>query len=219
MAHAAALATPRQPAKDARFWDRIAKRYAAQPVSAPDVYARKLDAIRARLTDESTVVEFGCGTGSTALTLSAQAKSFHATDFSPEMIAIAREKAAAAAVSNVTFETAGIWDVKAPDGGYDMALAMNLLHLMPEWRAAIAQIRSLVRPGGFFISSTACLDDGMIWLRPVSWVARQFGWFPRISFFREKALLAAIRAEGFEIEETWRPGKRAANFVIARRID
>lgn len=47
-----------------RFWDRIAEKYAKQPIANPEAYEEKLRLTRRRLTPDSSVLEFGCGTGS-----------------------------------------------------------------------------------------------------------------------------------------------------------
>ena len=87
----------------APFWDRLAERYAAQPVKDQDSYEKTLNRVRAHLTPKDQVLELGCGTGSTALTLSDAAGHIHATDISSGMIEIANRKAVAAGVTNVSF--------------------------------------------------------------------------------------------------------------------
>ncbi|MEM9841084.1 MAG: SAM-dependent methyltransferase, partial [Pseudomonadota bacterium] len=51
----------------AKFWDRIAEKYARQPISNQKAYEIKLDLTREYFTPQSNVLEFGCGTGSTAI--------------------------------------------------------------------------------------------------------------------------------------------------------
>ncbi len=198
----------------ARFWDRMARRYARKPVAHPEIYQEKLKRIRAYLTPETELLEFGCGSGSTALALAPNVKSALATDLSEEMLAIAREKASKAGVENVRFAQASVERFEGA-ARTDAVLAMSLLHLVDDWKGAIAACHRLLRPGGVFVSSTMCLGDGMGWLRYVAPIARGLGLFPPLSFFREAELVEAIRAAGFEIKDVWRPGKRMASFVIA----
>ncbi len=49
--------------RSARFWDRIAKRYARTPVADEAAYQRKLKITRGYLRPDMEVMEFGCGTG------------------------------------------------------------------------------------------------------------------------------------------------------------
>ncbi|MCB1843434.1 MAG: hypothetical protein KDI09_10770 [Halioglobus sp.] len=51
----------------AEFWDRIAPGYSRQPIADAESYARKLAATQALMQPHMKVLEFGCGTGSTAL--------------------------------------------------------------------------------------------------------------------------------------------------------
>ena len=99
---------------DARFWDRIARKYAADPIKDMDGYARTLDRTRHYLRGTDVVLELGCGTGTTALWLAPHVSRMVATDLSGEMIAIAREKAAAEACRNAEFAVAT--PERAPDG-------------------------------------------------------------------------------------------------------
>ena len=54
-------------ASRSKFWDRIAVHYSKQPVADELSYQKKLEVTREFLTPQSKVLEFGCGTGSTAI--------------------------------------------------------------------------------------------------------------------------------------------------------
>lgn len=202
---------------DADFWNGIAAKYAARPVDNPDAYEKKLEMTRAYMPEGATVLEYGCGTGTTALWHAPRAGHIRAIDVADAMIAIARDKAAAAGVTNVTFETAGIEDLDAPDASFDMVMAHSILHLLPDRDAAIARSFRLLKPGGYFVSSTACLDDGLWFVRPVIWAMRKVGKAPRVWFFTSDNLRKALRAADFEIVEDWSPSKRSAAFIVARK--
>jgi SAM-dependent methyltransferase len=88
---------------DARFWNRFARRYARMKVPDEASYRHKLDRTRAYLTPQARVFEFGCGTGTTALHHAPHVAHVRGVDFAPEMIAIAREKAAAQGAANAEF--------------------------------------------------------------------------------------------------------------------
>ncbi len=51
----------------AGFWDRIAERYAKQPIADEAAYQKKLQVTRDYFRPDMAVLEFGCGTGSTAI--------------------------------------------------------------------------------------------------------------------------------------------------------
>jgi ubiquinone/menaquinone biosynthesis C-methylase UbiE len=74
--------------RSARFWDRIAKRYARRPVTDEAAYQKKLQVTREYFNSESEVLEFGCGTGSTAIAHAPHVNHIHAIDISSKMIKI-----------------------------------------------------------------------------------------------------------------------------------
>ena len=96
-------ATPQQNSRDARFWDKAARKYAAGKIADQAGYERSLRRTRDFLSPDSDVLEIGCGTGSTALKQAPFARHITATDISPEMITIASEKIAKSGPVNVDF--------------------------------------------------------------------------------------------------------------------
>ncbi|MEL6219608.1 MAG: class I SAM-dependent methyltransferase [Pseudomonadota bacterium] len=204
------------------FWDRMAASYSKSAVRDPASYAEKLARTQALLSPQSTVLEIGCGTGSTAITHAPHARHITATDLSEAMLEIARKKAAAAGVENVTFTRVDVSDLKRQGAvtdaaPYDMVMAHSLLHLLPDPQATIRDAYALIRPGGLFVSSTMCLDDRHWFLRPIAGIARLVGLFPGLNFFTRKRLMSWMPEPGFEIVDEWQPGPRKAVFVIARR--
>ena len=76
-----------------KFWDRIAKRYSRKPVADEASYQKKLEVTRSYFQPDMEVLEFGCGTGSTAISHSPHVQHIHAIDISSKMIEIAQGKA------------------------------------------------------------------------------------------------------------------------------
>ena len=201
-------------ANDYKFWDRMAKRYAKSPVSDEAAYQEKLRRTRAVLTPKAKVLEFGCGTGSTAIILAPLVQNYVATDISKEMLGIAREKAKD--IENLQFEQKRLEEVAAPKGGFDAVLAHSILHLLPDKESAIAQVFALLKPGGVFVSSTTCMAKGGF-LKPVLWAGNKAGLLPLVEFFGVDALVGAVSAAGFSIEIRWQPAPKSALFLIARK--
>jgi ubiquinone/menaquinone biosynthesis C-methylase UbiE len=193
---------------DARFWDRIARGYAASKVADMTGYERTLEHTRRYLRAGDAVLEFGCGTGTTALKLAPFVARILATDISPEMIAIAREKASAEGVGNVEFEVAVPEAAPWPDATFDAALGFNVLHLLAAREAALRSVHRLLKPGGVFISKTPCLKEMNPLLRFAVPVMQAFGQAPFVASFSAKELENEIAAAGFEIVERARHGSR-----------
>ena len=203
---------------NSRFWNRIAKRYARTPISDEASYEHKLALTRKYLDKTMDVLEVGCGTGGTARLHAPYVNSIRALDFSERMVEIARERAIEEGVSNVRFETGSVESLDA-HGEYDAVLALSLLHLVDDLDAVLATLARALRPGGLFVSSTACLAEHHRFLRFIRPIGRALGLFPEFSIFGVDYLRARIRAAGFEEVEFWMPeGKRAhVAFIIARK--
>ena len=203
----------------ARFWDRMSARYARTPVADEAAYQEKLRRTRDLLTPESVVFEFGCGTGSTSVSHGPFAAQIRAIDVSQNMIDIACEKARSANVQNVDFQVGTIEGFDASPGSFDMVMAHSILHLVHDKDAAIRKSFELLKPGGWFVSSTICMGDRLIMrviARAVSAVSL-LGLLPYINRTSRAQLVDAIAAAGFAIEQQWQPKPLAALFVIARK--
>lgn len=198
-----------------RFWDRTAKRYARKPVPDEAIYQRKLAITREYLRPDMSVMEFGCGTGSTALAHAPYVTHVHAIDFSAKMIEIAKAKADAAGIGNVTFTQSGIEEFDAPDASYDVILGLSVLHLLEDRKAAIAKVHRLLKLRGVFVSSTACIADMLPLFRYVAPAGRALGFLPYVDIFTGRELAADLHEAGFAIEHQWQPGRKQAVFIVA----
>ena len=201
----------------ARFWDRIADRYARKPIADEEAYRTKLRVTREYLRPDMEVLEFGCGTGSTALTHAPFVKRILATDISPRMIEIARGKAAASHIDNVEFRPGAIDHFSAPDGSFDAVLGLSILHLLEDRDAVLAKVHRLLKPGGLFVSSTACLGDTMGYFKLIAPIGKALGLIPLVKVFTEADLRDALTRRGLEIDHRWQPGKGKSVFIVAKK--
>lgn len=200
-----------------RFWDKIAAKYAKQPIADQEAYEHKLKVTKEYLTPETRMFEFGCGTGSTAILHAPNVEHILAVDVSDNMLAIARDKAREAGIQNIDFEQSTIEDFTGRASSFDVVLGMSIVHLLADRKAALAKVHALLKPNGVFVSSTACLNDSMGYLKPFLWLGRTFGKLPFVGFFKKSELIAELREAGFEIEYEWQPSKGKAIFIVARK--
>jgi ubiquinone/menaquinone biosynthesis C-methylase UbiE len=209
-------------AADARFWDRIARRYATDPIKDMDGYERTLDRTRQYLNGTDAVLELGCGTGTTALRLAPHVSRMTATDLSGEMIAIAREKATAQACPNVEFAVATPDRSPWPDSSFDAVLAFNLWHLVADRASALAHVHRLLKTGHLFVSKTPCLAEMNPLIRLAVPVMQLIGKAPYVAFFSADEFEREIERAGFTIVERARHGsgrRDARIFIVARKSD
>ena len=202
-----------------RYWDRMAKRYAEMRIRDAGAYVRTIERTAAWLSPAGSVVEFGCGTGTTALRLAPSVRRFDATDFSAAMIEIANGKAQAQQAGNLTFRRADIFDPTAVAGPYDAALAFNFLQLMADLPAALAAVERRLKPGGLFVSKSVCLgENGWRTARAVVRGLKALGVLPPIRFLTIAALEGAVEDAGFEIlERGLFPERPPSRFLVARK--
>lgn len=146
---------------------------------------------RKYLKETDVVLDYGCARGSYTNALAGDVKEIRGIDISPKMIELAREK-----YPGIPFESGSIHDVKEQ---YDVVLAYNLLHLVEDTEKVLGKIDEILKPGGRFISVTACLKEGI--------VLRLFGFFAvlfRIIYLRKFKIseLKSLISSKFEIVET-----------------
>ena len=208
-------------ANSPRFWNFIARRYARSKVADEAAYREKLSRTQAILKPDWHVLEFGCGTGSTALEHAPHVAHIRGIDISAKMIEICEEKRSAAGIENITFEVADIDAVDLPEGGYDAVLGMSILHLLENRDEIIAKVFEILRPGGYFFSSTLVVDSSAgFFLRYILPVGAAIGVLPRVWSFPAAELVTAMERAGFVIEDRFEPGAdddMRAIFLVARK--
>jgi SAM-dependent methyltransferase len=111
-----------------------------------------LDALRARgLGAESTVIDFGAGTGTFAVAAASICKRVVAVDISPAMVDAIRSKSVSAGV-NVECVRAGFLSYTHEGDLPDFIYTRNALHHLPDfWKGiALRRIAALLALGGTF---------------------------------------------------------------------
>lgn len=212
---------PTAPNPNALFWDRIARKYASDPIADMAGYEATLRRARTWLSIDHDVLEIGCGTGTTALQLASSTRSLLATDFSVDMIAIAKDKLALQPVRGLSFSVA---DADAPvfaQGAYHAVLAFNLLHLVSDLDHTLARAIQALKPGGLLITKTPCIKE----MNPlISHLAlplmRAMGKAPHVLCFKGDELQSAITRQGMALVSVERHGTRGKDiraFIVARK--
>lgn len=207
---------------DATFWDRIAPKYARDPIKDMEAYNYTLERTRSYLKPADEVLELGCGTGSTALLIAPSVAHITASDFSEGMLEIGREKARSGGVTNITFDNI---DVSTPmaDDQFEAILGFNLFHLVRDIDTAFVDIHKRLKPGGLFVSKTPCLAQGGLGLKfgllkLVIPVMQLFGKAPFVNMLTVRQLETSITSAGFDIIESGNfPATPPSRYIVARR--
>jgi len=202
-----------------RYWDRIAGKYFNSPIEDEAASQFKLAKTREYLSGDHRVIEFGCGTGMTALHHAPYVAELIATDISQSMLDLARQRVSKAGYEgqNLRFELADIDSYDGDGESFDAVLCLSLLHLVADRAHALATVRRILKPGGFLISSKACLGDRLAWFALIAPLGRWLGFLPMVRVFREARLLKELERAGFDTVFRWRPANAHAVFVISVR--
>ena len=147
--------------KSEKFWDNSASKYDKTEGRFEYIHSKSRENARKHLKGSYVVLDYGCGTGTTSCELASQVKEIHAIDISSKMIEIAKEKADASNIENVSFVQADIFDERYKEESFDAILAYNVLHTVPNPQNVMQRIHELLKPEGLVISVTPCLREKM----------------------------------------------------------
>jgi SAM-dependent methyltransferase len=98
-----------------------------------------------------TVLELGAGTGETGFEAAAIVGDngvVISSDFSPEMVAVARRRGTEFGLANADYRVIDAEQIALDSGSVDGVLCQNAYMLVPDPAAALAETRRVLRPGG-----------------------------------------------------------------------
>ena len=155
-----------------------------------------------------SALEIGCGRGVGAeIILDAfGADTVDGFDLDPRMVALARERLRPRG-SRARFWVGDATAVPAPDDAYDAVFDFGIVHHVPRWRLALAEVRRVLKPGGRFYAEE--MLAGFI-QNPVT---RLFLDHPQADRFDRVAFRDALEDAGLAVRDTRESWHAAAWFV------
>lgn len=196
-------------ARDSIVFDRAAGCYDATRGFPQGVETQVADAFAAAggLGPASRVLEVGIGTGRIALPLAARVGRVFGVDRSAPMLAKLVEKRGALPVDLVRGDATRL---PFPDAAFDAAVGVHVFHLIPGWRAVLAELARVLGPQGLLLHGGDEHARGTAW---AAWRGRT-----KLRFGIENVGVARARIESFLDDEGWRPaGVRDVRFPRRQR--
>lgn len=134
-------------------WDKAAARWERQRAKSWASYRHLSEWLVDRLEPRpgATVLDLAAGPGDTGFLAAERIGPegrLISTDFSPEMVAVARRRAAELGLENVEFRVMDAEQMDLPDAWVDAVVCRWGLMLMLDPAAALARTRRVLRPGG-----------------------------------------------------------------------
>ena len=203
-----------------KFWDKQAKRYDQAEKQFATVYSNIIDKTCKYLNLNDNVLDYGCATGNKTIELAKKVKHIHGLDISSEMINEANKKKREL---NISFSQGTIFDSNLEKNSYDTIIAYGIIHLLKENQKVIQRIHELLKHGGFFISTTACMKDKMDIKTRIEVTLfifmKRLGIFPlHLNMFKSSDVNKIIEEQNFQIIETEKIiDGIPAIFIVARK--
>jgi ubiquinone/menaquinone biosynthesis C-methylase UbiE len=100
------------------------------------------------------VADVGCGAGTQCRLWAERGHQVFGADINDALIALARKRAAGSGLA-IAFEVASATALPWPDQSMDLCIVPELLEHVADWRACIAELVRILRPGGALYISTS----------------------------------------------------------------
>ncbi|MEP2670143.1 MAG: methyltransferase domain-containing protein [Cyclobacteriaceae bacterium] len=200
-----------------KFWDRSADSYDREEQQHEPTYQLILEKLKDYLQSTDIVLDFGCGTGLVSNKIAKSVEEIHGIDISSKMIMLAKAKADALHLENLTYAHATIDGTNLKADTYDVILAFHILHLVENTSSTIQRIKELLKPGGMLISVTPCMANKPLFSGMLS-ILSKIGMVPKIQSFQRQELEHLLTAASFKIIQSEKlTGTSNQYFMVGRK--
>ena len=150
---------------DSIAFDRAAEYYDQSRITDPETLRETLDVLASEFAGRGRVLEIGVGTGALALPLSERGIPMMGLDLSVPMMRKLIEKAGGRAPFPLVQGDATRLPFR--DHSVGGAYCRWVLHLIPNWPDAVAELCRVVRPGGVIVTELGSFSGAWreMWLR------------------------------------------------------
>lgn len=145
------------------------------------------------------VLEVGCGrgVGTEEILNRFGAREVHALDLDPDMVRLARARLANYPPERLRLAVGNVTQLEADDAAYDAVFDFAILHHVPVWQDAVAEIRRVLKPGGrfYFQEVTRHFLD--------KWFYRTFLEHPTENRFSGREFIEELERQGIQVGADW----------------
>ena len=106
------------------------------------------------------VLEYGCGTGMVARTISPHVAAIVAVDTSPGMLEVLGRKATEEGITNIETRVHDLTRHPLPAENFDLVLSSMTLHHIPEIEPLLHRFFAALKPGGYLAVADLITEDG-----------------------------------------------------------
>ncbi|HXE79265.1 MAG TPA: class I SAM-dependent methyltransferase [Vicinamibacterales bacterium] len=202
--------------RERAFWERIAPHY---DHAVTGIFGKPMPRMLA-LTAEGAAgaenaLEVAAGTGVFTAVVAPRVRHLMATDYTGAMLTLLRKRVEESGFSNVECAAADIHALPYPPASFDLVVAGNVLHLVPDLPGALAALCRVLRPGGRLLAPTYCHAETLT-AAAVSRVLATVIGQPMRRRFSAQSLRAALEDAGLRVVRTeTAPGLIPATYVEA----
>ena len=152
-----------------------------------------------RLSRQSanSILEIGCGQGVGAKIIYDlfRPQRYVGIDLDPRMIRRANRKAGP--LPGATFLEGDVTSLELPDATFDLAVDFGIVHHVPNWRDALAEVHRTLKGHGEFLFEDLPLET---WERGIGIPFRKIADHPYEHMFRKREFVDELKALGFDVD-------------------
>jgi ubiquinone/menaquinone biosynthesis C-methylase UbiE len=148
-------------------------------------------------TAPENVLEIGCGQGTGARIIYDlfHPERYIGVDLDPRMIRRARRRSSA--LPEATFLEGDVASLDFPDATFDLVVDFGILHHVPNWTDALAEVHRVLRTGGEFLFEDLSLET---WERGIGIPFKRIADHPYDEMFTKQEFVEGLEALGFSVE-------------------
>ena len=143
------------------------------------------------------VLEIGCGQGAGARIVYDlfSPKQYVGIDLDPRMIQRARKRTCA--LPNATIIQGDVASLDFPDASFDLVLDFGIIHHVPNWKEAVAEVHRVLKDHGEFLFEDLSLET---WERGIGIPLKSLADHPYDQMFRKQEFVDELLSRGFKVE-------------------